>query len=224
LLLSYEKLRSAFFMCVGHALVWLISYFRSKKWDLFLEILRPTANCKVLDVGFSESEYRPTDNLIEKKYPYPERLTALGIQKPAEFSRRYPKVKAVTYDGNIFPFKRHDFDLCWSNAVIEHVGDRRSQAQFLKEIKRVSKRSFVTTPNRLFPIEVHTRVLFLHMFPKRLFDEFLKFVGKEWATGHYMNLLTYNDLKSLMRMAGIWDYRVIRNKLLFFTVELIVVF
>jgi len=37
---------------------------------------------KVLDVGFLDLEYSSTYNFIEKHYPYPERLTALGVQVP----------------------------------------------------------------------------------------------------------------------------------------------
>ena len=51
-------------------------------------------------------------------------LTALGMNEPLEFSKRYPQVKAICYDGNVFPFEDGAFDLLWSNAVIEHVGDR----------------------------------------------------------------------------------------------------
>lgn len=202
----------------------VIGHYRDKKWDLFLKLLRPDANCKVLDVGFSEYEYRSTDNLIEKRYPHPEKITALGIVEPVEFSRKYPNVKTVVYDGKTFPFKNEEFDVCYSNAVIEHVGGTVSQAHFLKEMKRVSKRSFVTTPNKLFPVEVHTRVLFLHWLPRRFFDAFLKLIGKEWATGGYMNLLTFKELKKLMGFAGISKYKIIRNKVLFFTAEFIVVF
>lgn len=85
-------------------------------------------------------------------------LTALGVNAPKVFKERYPKVKAFQYDGNAFPFGDKEFDVCWSNAVIEHVGNIDKQQFFLSEVKRVAPKAFLTTPNRLFPIEVHTPV------------------------------------------------------------------
>jgi hypothetical protein len=55
------------------------AYNREKKWQIFLREIAPTREMRVLDVGFTSIEYSNTDNFIEKHYPYPEMLTALGI-------------------------------------------------------------------------------------------------------------------------------------------------
>ncbi len=60
------------------------------------------------------------------------------------------------------------FDVVFSNAVIEHVGDRERQEALVREALRVGRRVFVTTPNRWFPIEVHTRLPFVHWLPDEL--------------------------------------------------------
>lgn len=200
------------------------AYNRRRKWGLFLKEIAPTQEMRVLDVGFSEGEFSSTDNFIEKNYPYPEMLTALGTDIPAKFKLRYPKVSAFHYDGIVFPFEDKTFDVLWSNAVIEHVGDRDKQLFFLKEIKRVSKRAFITTPNRFFPIEVHTLVPFLHYLPKKIFERYLMLIGKRWATGGYMRLLSHAELKSLLADAGITEYRIIKNTLGGSTLDFIVLF
>jgi SAM-dependent methyltransferase len=199
------------------------AYNRQRKWKIFWRLIKPTAADSVLDVGFSDKEYSVTDNFLEKNYPYPEMITALGIDVPNEFTRRYPLVKAVRYDGQIFPWSGQSFDLCWSNAVLEHVGNKKDQVMFIREIKRVSRKAFVTTPNRYFPIEVHTRVPLLHFLPKPFFDSYLKLIGKKWATGDYMNLLSLTDIKELLRLAKIKDYQIIKNKFLGFTLDFIIV-
>ena len=130
-------------------------------------------------------------------------LVALGIHQPLEFISRYPQVKVVKYDGSRFPFKDKEFDVCWSNAVIDHVGNRDKQLFFLQEIKRVSRRAFITTPNRHFLIEVHTRTPLLHFLPKKVFEEYLNLRGKRWATGNNMHLLSIADLKEMLKQAGI---------------------
>ena len=197
---------------------------RRRKWKIFLEIIKPTLKLRILDVGFTENEYSETDNFLEKNYPYPQNITALGVDTPHKFLERYPQVRVVKYNGAEFPFDDREFDVCWSNAVIEHVGDKDRQVVFLKEIKRVAKVAFITTPNKHFPIEVHTRIPLLNFLPKRLFDKFLVLVGKKWATGNYMNLLSLNDIQNLLVSARISDYKIIKNRLLFFTLNYIIIF
>lgn len=207
------------------SLAYKISEFnRNRKWQLFLRHIRPDQTIKVLDVGFSDKEYSKTDNYIEKHYPYPENITALGIDTPKEFSVRYPEVKAVRYDGGQFPFAEKEFDVCWSNAVLEHTGDRSKQVQFLRETARVARKTFITTPNRLFPVEVHTRVPLLHFLPKQVFDRYLRLTGKEWAAGDYMNLLSYHQLSGILEDAGIKSCTIIRNRLLGFTLDFVIIF
>ena len=197
-------------------------YNRKRKWRIFLQVIRPTPQMRVLDVGYSNHENTETDNFIEKHYPYPEMLTALGVESPVDFKTHYPAVRCVQYSGGVFPFADDSFDVCWSNAVIEHVGKAHAQLLFLREISRVARRAFITTPNRHFPVEVHTRTPLLHLLPRRWFERYLRLVGKEWATGDYMNLLSLRDVRALLTEAGINDYTVIKNRLLGFVLDFIV--
>jgi len=200
------------------------AFNRNRKWEFFLERIIPTTQTTVLDVGFSDKEYSPTDNYLEKHYPYLNNVTALGIDEPREFVRRYPQVKAFQYYGREFPFSDREFDVGWSNAVLEHVGKQEYQITFLKEIHRVAQIGFITTPNKYFPIEVHTRTPLLHYLPKSFFDQYLKLIGKKWATGDYLNLLSLKDLKRLLNLAGISNYQIIKNRLFFFTLDFIIIF
>ncbi|HWP52672.1 MAG TPA: methyltransferase domain-containing protein [Pyrinomonadaceae bacterium] len=198
-------------------------YNRQRKWRTFTEIIRPSPDLKVLDVGYCNQETVETDNFIEKHYPHPRMLTALGTEAPTIFRDRYPEVNCIQYDGTTFPFRDGSFDVCWSNAVIEHVGDRAAQLRFLREISRVARRAFITTPNKFFPIEVHTRTPLLHLLPKPVFESYLRRIGKAWATGEYMNLLSLSELKQLLHQAGIHDFRILKNKLLGFTLDFVVI-
>lgn len=200
------------------------AYNRRRKWDLFLSEVRPTSSTRVLDVGYSAAEHSNTDNFIEKNYRYPEQLTALGIDEPDVFADRYPKVKVVQYDGIDFPFEDDSFDVCWSNAVIEHVGHRDRQLKFLKEIRRVARTAFITTPNRFFPIEVHTRTPFLHYLPDSIFHRYLRLIGKSWAAGDYMELLSLSDIRGLAREAKVENLRIVKNRLMGFTVDFVMMF
>ncbi len=211
------------------SLAYKISTFnRERKYQTFLALFAPQPEETILDVGFNDQEYGPSDNYLEKKYPYPERITALGLKKDErsgeEFSRRYPAVTTRVYSGGCFPFADKQFGIVWSNAVLEHVGDWGKQGEFLREIRRVGRHAFITTPNRNFPIEVHTRTPFLHFLPTSIFHAYLRLIGKNWATGDYMNLRCRRELIRLLEEAGITDYQIISNRLFGFTLDFIITF
>ncbi len=188
---------------------------RAQKFDQFLTLVAPKEKEALIDVGVNTTEYSNTDNYLEKFYAFPEKITALGQEDMSEFQKRYPKVTVVQGDGRTLPFPDNAFAIGYSNAVIEHVGNFEDQDRFLKELVRVSTRGYLTTPNRHFPIELHTRVPLLHLLlSKKYFDRFVTLIGKEWATGSYMSLLSEKDLRTLFAQAGITDYTLIKNRFL----------
>lgn len=187
---------------------------RKKKFDQFLRLVVPQPYEKLIDVGVNTEEYSATDNYLEKFYSYPQNITAVGFGDFARCRERYPKIKAIEGDGRALPFRDNSFEIAYSNAVIEHVGSTPAdQLKFLTELVRVSKRGYLTTPNRHFPIEIHTRTLLLHLLlPKKMFDAFLGFIGKKWATGDYMQLLSEKDVHSLFANARISNYTLVKNR------------
>jgi len=203
---------------------------RWRKYDLFLQEFAPKEDEKILDVGFANEEYSDVDNFLEKNYPYQSKITALGIYENADlFRERYPDVKVVLYAGgeegnNLrFPFGDKTFDIGWSNATLEHVGNEEKQILFLKELRRTCKKIYFTTPNRFFPFELHTRYPLIHWLPKKIFDMILNLVGKEWASGDYMYLLSEYKLRKILKKAKIDFYRIHCNKFLGLTVDFSVV-
>jgi hypothetical protein len=57
-------------------------------------------------------------------------------------------------DATCPPLNPQDFDLVFSNSVIEHVGDDAKTAQ-LAAVLRSGRRYFMQTPNRFFLVEPH---------------------------------------------------------------------
>ena len=173
---------------------------RERKLRLFLEELRPTADTTVLDVGadelgFGEGDGCATMNFFEELYPWPERITALGLHDGAGFRARYPRIPYVQGDACALPFGDGAFDIVFSNAVIEHVGGRDRQRQFVSEAIRVGRRVFITTPNRRFPIEVHTRLPLVHWLPDAVSHRVYDVTGKE--IGAEVDLLTRRSFAQL---------------------------
>jgi hypothetical protein len=93
----------------------------------------------------------------------------------------------VCCDGRALPFRENAFDLVISNAVIEHVGDEDAQQQFASEHDRVGKNWILTTPNRWFPVESHTKTVFLHW-------------SRRWRARQrlFTRLLSRRDLRRLL--------------------------
>ncbi len=198
-----------------------ISLFnRTRKYNYFLETLQPSAQNTILDIGFTTNDHSEGINYLEKHYPYPQNITALGLDGSGDFQTKFPQVKTVIYDGNIFPFEDGAFDIGWSNAVIEHVGARDKQVHFVKEMIRTCKMVYFTTPDRLFPVEIHTRIPFVHWLPKKQCDALLRRFGKAWATGNYMHLLTKRQVLSICKEAGATVAAVKHNRFMGFTMDL----
>lgn len=197
---------------------------RTQKFQFFLRALAPLQTESILDVGVNDTEYSPTDNYLEKHYPFPHAITAVAHERLDHFRATYPHIKAIVASGTKLPFEDSAFDIAYSNAVIEHVGNRDAQKTFLTELFRVSKRGYITTPNRRFPIEVHTRIPLLHLLlPKKYFDAFLKRIGKGWAADDYMHLLSYADIETLFHSLPHCHYTIHRHRFLGLTMTFSIV-
>jgi SAM-dependent methyltransferase len=176
---------------------------RRRKLRLFLDEMRPTEETTVLDVGVDEVGFGDaggqsgctTHNFFEELYPWPHRVTALGLHEGAGFRARYPDVPYVQGDACALPFPEGAFDVVFSNAVLEHVGDRDRQRDLVAEALRVGRRVFLTTPNRWFPVELHTRLPLVHLLPAGVAHRAYRLTGKEWASE--IHLLGPSELESL---------------------------
>lgn len=173
---------------------------RKRKLRLFLDELEPTPETTVLDVGadelaFGEGDGCGTLNFFEEMYPWPERVTALGLHDGTGFRARHPGIRYVQGDACALPFGDGEFDVVFSNAVIEHVGGRERQQRLVSEALRVGRRVFITTPNRRFPLEVHTRLPFVHWLPDVFAHRIYGAVGKGFAKE--IHLLSKDGLESL---------------------------
>ncbi len=165
-----------------------------------MDELQPTPETSVLDVGVDELGFGERDgcgtlNFFEERYPWPERITALGLQDGEGFRGRYPGIPYVQGDACDLPFDDGTFDVVFSNAVIEHVGARAQQRKLVSEALRVGRRVFITTPNRSFPVEVHTRLPLVHWLPDALAHRTYRAAGKGWASE--LHLLSRRSFESL---------------------------
>lgn len=139
---------------------------RKRKWRLYESVFPPKPGERVLDVGVSVHDGLPGENYFLRRYPFPDQMTGVGISDLTPLAARYPEITFVQADGRSMPFADNEFDIIHSNAVVEHVGPRKEQACFVRELVRVARRGVITTPNRWFPLESHVRLPLVHWLPR----------------------------------------------------------
>lgn len=126
-------------------------YFRKRRFKNFLSDYQ---SCRtILDIG-------------GEHYTWPiigrtDGITLVNVRIP-EVTDGFPYIVG---SGCELPFADKSFDLAFSNSVIEHVGSEENQFRFAREMMRVGKKIYCQTPSRLFPIDPHLSMPFLHWLP-----------------------------------------------------------
>jgi len=183
---------------------------RVRKFELLASVFKARPEDRVLDVGASgDVLLRYT---FEDVYPYAERIIAGGRDLPEIVSTRqsYPQPQYAVFDGCALPFADKTFDLVFSNAVIEHIKGDGSQAQFAREIMRVGKSWFVTTPNYWFPFETHYHLPFFQFLPRPIQREYNRLLGTHMPKEDVQELplLSARQLRRLFPTSQIAKMRV----------------
>ena len=147
------------------------------------------------DAAYGDAAGHGSDNFFEAHYPWPDRITAVGTHELPRFREGFPQVRLVVADGRHLPFADGEFDVAVSNAVVEHVGTEDDQRALVHELCRVGRRVFVSTPNRWFPIEVHTLRPLVHWLPRARARRIMGAVGGEEAAS--VRLLGPREFRAL---------------------------
>jgi hypothetical protein len=171
---------------------------RKKMFDTYCSVMPVDRDVRVIDIGVTPDRELADSNFFEQLYPYKDRITATSIEDAAFLEAEHPGLTFVQTNGSRLPFADREFDVAFSSAVLEHVGDRASQQRFVDEMTRVSRQFFLTTPNRNFPIELHTFLPLLHWLPQPTHQRVLRAMGKSfWAETDNLNLLRPSELTAL---------------------------
>src|SRR5262249_3799246 len=136
-------------------------------------------------------------------YPHRTDITMASVEDCAALEAVFPGTKFVRIQPDqALPFPAAYFDVGFCSAVLEHVGGVAQQCFVIQELLRTCRSVFLTTPDRAFPIEVHTFLPLLHWLPKRLHRRLLGWLGRSfWASEANLNLLTRHELAQLVAAA-----------------------
>ena len=134
--------------------------WRTQRYELFERLCNLRPEDRILDVGAGWGAALERFNTVNP-------IVALDLNPVESDWLATPNVTVVQGDATNLPFGDAEFDVAFSNSVIEHV-PHELQPAFASEISRVAKRYFVQTPNRYFPIEPHYQLPFFQFLPKGL--------------------------------------------------------
>ncbi len=193
---------------------------RKKMFEKFVDICSPRVSDSVLDLGVTPEEQLEDSNLFEKLYPWKEQITAASVENCHNIVRKYGlKTFVLTQARKPLPFRDGEFDILFCSAVLEHVGTREDQSFFLSECLRVADRVFITTPNRWFPIEMHTFLPFFHWLPWPCFQRIVAPIHNGfWSDILNLNILSKRDILTMSNEVQVDYVRILgmRSNLLIF--------
>jgi SAM-dependent methyltransferase len=143
--------------------------FRAARVRLFKSLVDRTLNekgtCAILDIGGTYNFWHVWRSEIDWSRAH---VTCVNLD-PAhlETGKEVTKVRMLRGNAcNLIGIQDNEFDVAFSNSVIEHVGMWKNMRQMAAEVKRIAPRYMVQTPNFWFPIEPHARTPFLHWLPE----------------------------------------------------------
>jgi len=136
---------------------------RRKRFQYFLDLLADVPRpLRILDVGGTENYWASMGFGEESDIE----IVLLNLtQVPVVMAN----CKSVSGDArDLSQFRDGEFEIVFSNSVIEHVGDLGEQQRMADEVQRVGQRYFVQTPNFYFPIEPHFLVPCFQFLPRAI--------------------------------------------------------
>jgi hypothetical protein len=189
---------------------------RQVMYERFLAETAIAPDDTLLDVGATSDRVYAFSNYVAAWYPHKAKITAVGIDDASFLEELHPGLTFQHADGCDLPFADGSFDVVHSSAVLEHVGSRERQKTFIRELARVARRAaFITTPNRWFPVEVHTVLPLVHWLPPAAFRAILAALGHQLLSREEnLNLVGAGDLRRMCRELGIARAEVSSSRLL----------
>jgi len=140
----------------------LAASLRRRRFALFEQLLaRVFGPVRILDVGGTPDFWRVMG--------FTRPGVSITLLNQTTVPAASPAIQSVVGDArDMRDFAAGEFDVVFSNSVIEHVGTFADQQRMAREVRRVGRRYFVQTPNRFFPIEPHFLVPAFQFLPIRV--------------------------------------------------------
>ena len=156
----------------------------------------------LLDIGTTEDSSANSSNIFCKMLNKVKIHKSISNQKITNKRFKFCIKKSITSKFSKKTIDTFKSDLVISSATIEHVGSLKNQISKVKNMISLSKKYVViSTPNRFYPIELHTKLPLLHWLPKSFYRKILLFFNMNYfADEKNMNLLCKSDLSKILNI------------------------
>jgi hypothetical protein len=135
----------------------LLRHFRRRRMNWLQSVFQLKTSTRVLDVGGTILNWQLA--------PVVPAVTLLNMgPRPTDLAAEVPYIQGDARD--LSRFADGQFDLVYSNSVIEHLGTWPNQQAMARELARVGRALFVQTPDPRFPVEPHLMAPFIHWLPR----------------------------------------------------------
>ena len=179
-----------------------------------------------LDIGTTEENELESSNYFVKNFDKIKIKNSISDQEIKNDNFNKFLRKSITSEFSETEILNYKSDLVISSATIEHVGSYENQIKMLENIiKLTNKYFFITTPNRFFPIDFHTKLPVIHMLPKKIHRKILRLINlNEYAEEENLNLLDENTVNKLInRQQNVsFEIRIFKVKLFGLTSNLLI--
>ena len=156
----------------------------------------------LLDIGTTQDLSANSSNIFCKKLNNIKIHKSISNQKIKNKRFKFCIKKSITSKFSKKTINTFKSDLVISSATIEHVGSLKNQISKVKNMISLSKKYVViSTPNRFYPIELHTKLPLLHWLPKSFYRKILSFFNMNYfADEKNLNLLSKSDLNKILNI------------------------
>jgi hypothetical protein len=170
----------------------LASRMRGRRNQQFLDAIREVPRpLTIVDVGGRQAVWESM-GFADRNDVH---ITLINIEPVPSTHRNVISVLGDARDMHVF----HDrqFDVVFSNSVIEHLGTLDEMQKMAREIKRISKRYFIQTPYLYFPIEPHFVFPFFQFLPVPMQVYLVRHFNLGWIRRIPDRVLAERQVKSI---------------------------
>lgn len=153
----------------------LADRLRQKRFKLFQNLIQDLPRpVKIIDVGGTGLFWERMGFIGQAGV----HITILNLKPTPVNHEGFTSVVGDARD--LKQFGDQEFDIAFSNSVIEHVGSFDDQQKMAGEMMRVAKKIFLQTPNYYFPLEPHFLFPFFQFLPLKLQTELVVNFNLGW--------------------------------------------
>ncbi len=163
----------------------------------------------VLDIGTTSDNEFKSSNLIIKSLKNLVEFKSISNQEINSEIFNKTLNKSITSNFTEKEIQQFSSDLVISSATIEHVGCYENQKKMLDNIIKLTNKIFiVTTPNKFYPVEFHSKIPFFHWLPNKVFGKILSLIGnKQLSSIDNLNLLSKGKIIKILNELNFKNYK-----------------